>query len=234
MINVSDFKFSIRSGFKNRVWLGVAIVLFSSAASAQTYPVSGVWGATDDRFPGSTGGACLILKQFGIDAVLAQPFPRPMIFSNTSDLKCEEIILPKEQSDPSRVQRTAAFGITETFANRRRPFSKSYLSCNVCGRGEIGRRIGLKRDLSAPGETQDAELLKFGETFIGKPQMCRRRPELYSDTKQVDEPQLAPEVFGYHLDTLTNRKEEGLFENFARRLCGKEVCPNLVPGIIAE
>jgi hypothetical protein len=76
MINVSDFKFSIRSGFRNRVWLCVAIVLFSSAASAQTYPVGGVWVATDDRFPGSTGGACLILKQFGIDAVLAQPFPR--------------------------------------------------------------------------------------------------------------------------------------------------------------
>ena len=80
-INVSDFKFSIQSGFRKRVWLGIAIVLFSSAASAQTYPVSGVWVATDDRFPGSTGEACLILKQFGVDAVLAQPFPRLMIFS---------------------------------------------------------------------------------------------------------------------------------------------------------
>ena len=40
-----------------------------------------MWVATDDRFPGSTGGACLILKQFGVDAVLAQPFPRLMIFS---------------------------------------------------------------------------------------------------------------------------------------------------------
>jgi hypothetical protein len=81
MINVTDFKFSIRSGFKRRVWLGVAVVLFSSAASAQTYPVSGVWVATDDRFPGSTGGACLIFKEFGVDAVLTQPFPRLMIFS---------------------------------------------------------------------------------------------------------------------------------------------------------
>jgi hypothetical protein len=110
MINLTNFKFSIRSCFKNRVWLGVAISVLSSAASAQTYPVSGVWVATDDRFPGSTGGVCLILKQFGVDAALAQPFPRLMIFSKvTSDLKCEEIILPKEQSDLSRVQRTAAF-----------------------------------------------------------------------------------------------------------------------------
>jgi hypothetical protein len=50
MINVPNFKFSNRSGFKNLAWLGVAIILFSSAASAQTYPVSGVWVATDDRF----------------------------------------------------------------------------------------------------------------------------------------------------------------------------------------
>lgn len=57
----------------------------------------------------------------------------------------------------------------------------------------------------------------------------RRRPELFSNTEHVDEPQLSPEVFGYQLDTLTSRKEEGLFENFARRLCEKEVCPNLVP-----
>jgi hypothetical protein len=34
-----------------------------------------------------------------------------------------------------------------------------------CGRGEIGRRIGLKRkNLSARRETGDAELLKFGES----------------------------------------------------------------------
>jgi len=33
-----------------------------------------------------------------------------------------------------------------------------------CGRGGIGRRIGLKRNLSARRETGDAELLKFGES----------------------------------------------------------------------
>jgi hypothetical protein len=33
-----------------------------------------------------------------------------------------------------------------------------------CGRGETGRRNGLRR-LSALRETADAELLKFGETF---------------------------------------------------------------------
>src|SRR5450755_3959680 len=121
MINVTNFNFSIRSGFKCRLWLGVAVVLFSSAASAQTYPVSGMWVATDDRFPGSTGGACLILKQFGIDAVLAQPFPRLMIFSKDTRFEVREDYLAE------RTIKSATDGgiqITETFANRWRPFSK--------------------------------------------------------------------------------------------------------------
>lgn len=67
------------------------------------------------------------------------------------------------------------------------------------------------------------------ERFSPSEWMRRRRPELFSDSSQIDEPQLSPEVFGYHLDTLTSRREEVLFENFARRLCEKDVCPNLVP-----
>jgi hypothetical protein len=124
MINVTDFKFSIRSGFKRRVWLGVAVVLFSSAASAQTYPVSGVWVATDDRFPGSTGGACLILKEFGVDAVLTQPFPRLMIFSKDKrfevrgDYLAERIIRSVKSAKDGGVQ------ITESSATRRRLSSK--------------------------------------------------------------------------------------------------------------
>jgi hypothetical protein len=124
MINVSDFKFSIRSGFRNRVWLGVAIVLFSSAASAQTYPVSGVWVATDTRFPGSTGGACLILKQFGIDAVLAQPFPRLMIFSKNKRFEVRGDYLAERTIRSVKSATDGGFQITERFANRWRPFSK--------------------------------------------------------------------------------------------------------------
>jgi len=72
----------MRSGFISRAWLTIAISLFSFAVSAQTYPVSGVWIARDDRFPGSTDGACFILKKVGIDAASSQPFPRLMIFSD--------------------------------------------------------------------------------------------------------------------------------------------------------
>ena len=82
MIHVTHFIFWMRPGFINRVWLAVAISLFSCAASAETYPVSGVWIARDDRFPGSANGACFILKKIGIDAVSSQPFPRLMIFGH--------------------------------------------------------------------------------------------------------------------------------------------------------
>jgi len=82
MIHETPFIFWMRSGFLNRVWLAIAISLFSYAALTQTYPVSGVWVAKDDSFPGSTNGACFILKKIGIDAVSSQPFPSLMIFSD--------------------------------------------------------------------------------------------------------------------------------------------------------
>jgi len=123
-INATNFKFSIRSGFKNRTWLAVAIFLFSSAASAQTYPVSGVWVATDDRFPGSTGGACLILKKFGVDAVLAQPFPRLMIFSKDKRFEVRGDYLAERTIRSVKTAKDGGVQITESFATRRRLFSK--------------------------------------------------------------------------------------------------------------
>jgi SAM-dependent methyltransferase len=75
-----------------------------------------VWVERADRFPGSTAGACLILKKLGVDAVLAQPFPNFLIFS-TDDLRYEEIVLRKKTSDLSRAQRTAAFKSQSRWAN---------------------------------------------------------------------------------------------------------------------
>lgn len=59
--------------------------------------------------------------------------------------------------------------------------------------------------------------------------MRARRPELYSDTVFVDEPTLSRSQFEFHLDTLTQRKDEIRFEHFCRRLSEKEICPNLLP-----
>jgi len=59
--------------------------------------------------------------------------------------------------------------------------------------------------------------------------MRARHPGLFSDSTVHKEPLLTPEVFEYHLDTLTNRKQETEFEYFCRRLSEKEICPNLIP-----
>lgn len=59
--------------------------------------------------------------------------------------------------------------------------------------------------------------------------MRARRPELYSDTLSVEESEMDRRQFEFHLSSLTSRKEETAFENFARALAEKELCPNLIP-----
>lgn len=59
--------------------------------------------------------------------------------------------------------------------------------------------------------------------------MRARRPELFSDSQAITEFRLTRGLLEYHLDTLTNRKQETEFEHFARRLAEKEICPNLIP-----
>ncbi len=59
--------------------------------------------------------------------------------------------------------------------------------------------------------------------------MRARRPELYSDSRVLAENSLSRELLEYHLETLTNRKQETHFEYFCRRLAEKELCPNLLP-----
>ena len=127
MIHVANFIFRKRSGFISRVWLAIVISLFSCGASAETYPVSGVWVARDDRFPGSTNGACFILKKIGIDAVSSQPFPRLMIFSDNhrfvvrGDYRSERTVQSVQSATDGR------FRITESLGKRwsllfKRPF----------------------------------------------------------------------------------------------------------------
>ena len=54
-----------------------------------------------------------------------------------------------------------------------------------------------------------------------------RHPDLFSDTRVEDVFRIPKEVFEYHLDTLTHRKQEYQFEHFCRKLAEKEICPNL-------
>jgi len=57
--------------------------------------------------------------------------------------------------------------------------------------------------------------------------MRLRHPDLFSDTHFDDVPQLPKSVFEYHLESLTNRKQENQFEHFCRKLAEREICPNL-------
>jgi len=62
--------------------LAIAVSLFSFSASAQTYPVSGVWVAMGSHFPESKVGTCLALKTFGVDATFNGSLPTVIIFAN--------------------------------------------------------------------------------------------------------------------------------------------------------
>ena len=57
--------------------------------------------------------------------------------------------------------------------------------------------------------------------------MQARHPDLFSDTLVGDAPKFSKGAFEYHLETLTNRKQEYEFEHFCRKLAEKEICPNL-------
>lgn len=68
----------------------------------------------------------------------------------------------------------------------------------------------------------------FGN-FSPKDFLRARRPEAFSDSWSEDENRLDRSLLEYHLDTITSRSQEVRFEEFARALVEKEVCPNLVP-----
>lgn len=59
--------------------------------------------------------------------------------------------------------------------------------------------------------------------------MRARHPELFSDTPTTGSPVLEKGYLEYHLESLTSRKQELVFEDFCRRLAEKEICPNLRP-----
>jgi hypothetical protein len=132
MIHVAHFRSRLRSGLINRVWLAVAISLFSCAASAETYPVSGVWVAKADRFPGSTAGACLLLKEFGVDALVTQSFPRLIIFSEDKRFEVVQGDFRAERTIRSVKSATdGSFQITESPGKRWLPFSKRSFTLRV-------------------------------------------------------------------------------------------------------
>lgn len=56
-----------------------------------------------------------------------------------------------------------------------------------------------------------------------------RRPEQFSDSLKLHESAIDRSVLEYHFESLNNRSQELQFETFVRKLCEREICPNLVP-----
>ncbi len=57
--------------------------------------------------------------------------------------------------------------------------------------------------------------------------MRQWRPELFSDSQNADAVVLGRSEFEFHLNEITSNRKEIEFEDFCRRLCEKEICPNL-------
>jgi len=55
-----------------------------------------------------------------------------------------------------------------------------------------------------------------------------RRPEQFSDSVKLHESAIDRSVLEYHFESLNNRSQELQFETFVRKLCEREICPNLV------
>jgi hypothetical protein len=84
---------------------------------------------------------------------------------------------------------------------------------------------------SVKPKTHSLKKLAEEESVTYRPSefMRGRRPHLFSDSITNNVPRVPKEVFEFHLETLTSRKQETEFEHFARKLVEKEICPNLIP-----
>lgn len=76
----------------------------------------------------------------------------------------------------------------------------------------------------ATSESQPNRILFSPGTYLRN-----RRPEQFSDSIVEEESSLNRSILEYHLETLTSRSQELLFETFARKLAQKVICPNLIP-----
>lgn len=77
---------------------------------------------------------------------------------------------------------------------------------------------------AAPAAEPTASPLLSPRTFLKA-----ARPERFSDSVRVQEFRIPRTLLEYQLESITSRSQEGAFEQFARKLAEREVCPNLLP-----
>jgi tetratricopeptide (TPR) repeat protein len=67
------------------------------------------------------------------------------------------------------------------------------------------------------------------QSFSPREYLKARRPEQFSDTIVDEISILDRSLLEYHLETLTSRGQDKEFEQFARRVAERAICPNLLP-----
>jgi hypothetical protein len=74
-----------------------------------------------------------------------------------------------------------------------------------------------------------ARTLRSNRAASPKQLMRQWHPDLFPDSSIIEVESLPKGFLEYHLETLTNRKQEQQFEDFCRRLAEAEICPNIKP-----
>lgn len=64
--------------------------------------------------------------------------------------------------------------------------------------------------------------------LLPKDYLRMQRPEQFSDSITTEQPKINRSMLEYYLSTLTSRNQEREFEGFAKKLCERTICPNLV------
>jgi hypothetical protein len=96
----------------------ICLVLCSSAAMADVYPVHGVWVAMASDFLVDRDEPCLALKTFGTEAVSRKSIPELIIFTKDRryDVKGD---IQNETTIRSIKEEDGGFRITESLGNRK-------------------------------------------------------------------------------------------------------------------
>lgn len=84
-------------------------------------------------------------------------------------------------------------------------------------------------DASALTATPPAVNAATPPLFSPRTFLKARSPERFSDSIPVPTARVPRTTLEYHLDTLTSRGQENDFEQFARKLAERTLCPNLLP-----
>jgi hypothetical protein len=110
-------KIRSRSAASGRL-AGLMVLLFSSAAAADIYPVNGVWVAPNTDFPIGADEACFTVRLSGVDAVVRKSLAEILIFNENKryDVKQNG---PTISTLSSMRQRPDGYWVTEAPAGRK-------------------------------------------------------------------------------------------------------------------